>query len=236
MSNITIKKIGILGGAGPSSTARFFNDVIMISQNKYGAEQDTEFPEIILYNMPMHGFNETGFEDSELVKKQLIEGVQKLELWGVDFIVIPCNTIHHFIIEMRDSVKIPIISIIESTTNEIVKTSAKKIGILSSRSTRDLNLYKNAFENEKLETLIANDDEQADLDNIVLKVMSGNQSENEKNIILNINARMTNDGAECIVLGCTEIPMAIKQDDTDIKLHNTIRILAEYAVDEAYKI
>ena len=229
------KVIGILGGAGPSATANFFTDLINIAQNKYGAEQDTDFPKIILYNMPMDGFNETGFSDPDLVKNQLIEGVKKLEKWGANFIVIPCNTVHFYIKEMRDSVSIPIISIIESTIDEIEKTDIKKLGILSSRSTRDLNLYKNIFEGKNFDVLIPNDSEQNNLDDVVLKVMSGNQSDLEKNIINKINSRMTDEGAKCIVLGCTEIPLAINQNDTNIKLLNTIRILAEHTINEAYK-
>ena len=229
------KVIGILGGAGPAATANFFTDLINIAQNKYGAEQDTDFPEVILYNMPMDGFNETGFSNPDLVKNQLIKGVKKLEKWGASFIVLPCNTVHFYIEEMRNSISIPIISIIESTTNEITKTDIKKVGILSSRSTRDLNLYKNIFEDKNIDVLIADDDEQNDLDGVVLKVMSGNQNNSEKDKINKINSRMTDEGAKCIVLGCTEIPMAINQNDTDIKLLNTIRILAEYTVDEAYK-
>ena len=138
-------KIGVLGGAGPGATANFFSDLVSICQDKYEARQDTEFPEIFLYNMPMEGFNETGFADQGLVKNQLINGVQKLENWGADFIVLPCNTVHFFTKEMRDSIKIPLISIIESTVKELKKKNIKTVGILSSHSTRDLELYKKAF-------------------------------------------------------------------------------------------
>ncbi|MFA7191849.1 MAG: amino acid racemase [Candidatus Paceibacterota bacterium] len=229
------KKIGILGGAGPAATANFFNDIVTISQTKYGAEQDTEFPEVILYNMPMEGFNETGFADPESVKGQLISGVQKLESWGADFIALPCNTIHHFTKEMRDSIKIPIISIIESTVDSVKKNEIKSVGILSSRSTRELSLYKNALENEGINVFEADENEQQHLDNIVLKVMSGTQGEKEMKEMNAMVDRMSELGVQGVILGCTELPLAINQSDSGTKLFNTIKILAEYSVDEAYK-
>lgn len=229
-----VKKIGILGGAGPAATADFFNDIVKISQIKYKAEQDTEFPEVILYNMPMEGFNETGFADPELVKKQLILGVQKIESWGADFIVLPCNTVHHFTKEMRESIKIPIVSIVESTVEKIKELGLSKIGILSSRSTKDLALYKNAIENEEFVAFETNEEEQSDLDNVILKVMSGSQGEKEKSDMSKIIKRMNDLGAQCAILGCTELPLAFNQSDTDTKVLNTINILAEKSVDIAY--
>ena len=130
------KIIGILGGAGPLATAKFFSDVISICQTKYKAEQDTDFPIVYLYNMPMDGFDETGFSNPDLVKEQLICGVKKLESWGADFVVLPCNTIHHFVNEMRNEISIPIISIIESTISVVKNSGFNKIGVLSSASTR----------------------------------------------------------------------------------------------------
>lgn len=157
------KIIGILGGAGPLATAKFFSDVIYICQTKYKAEQDTDFPKIYLYNMPMDGFDETGFSDPLLVKKQLIEGVKTLEKWGANFIVLPCNTIHYFIEEMRNSIEIPIISIIESTIKTVEASGFNKIGILSSSSTRILKLYSDPFKNKKFYTYVPNKIEQKKL-------------------------------------------------------------------------
>lgn len=228
------KKIGILGGAGPGATAKFFTDIIEISQHKYKAEQDTDFPIVHLYNMPMDGFNETGFTDIEVVKNQLIEGVKTIEKWGSDFIVLPCNTIHYFINDMRSVVSIPIISIIESAVDEIKKNNFKKVGILSSSSTRDLGLYKNPLEKDGRLVVSVTDGEQKILDDIVLAVMSGTQSVKELSMMQEIINRMKNDGADVVILGCTELPLAISKKDSDIPLINTIAILAEKAVDQSY--
>ncbi|MEI6597728.1 MAG: hypothetical protein WCL22_01665 [bacterium] len=89
-----MKTIGILGGMGPAASANFYQRIVEIAQHDFGAVQDTDFPPMFLYNLPLSGFDETGFVDAEEVKKQLISGVKKLEAIGSDFIVIhaiPCT-------------------------------------------------------------------------------------------------------------------------------------------------
>jgi aspartate racemase len=234
MAKKPTKKIGVLGGAGPAATANFFQDLVSIAQHSHEAVQDTDFAKVYLYNMPMEGFNETGFSDPEEVKNQLISGVKELESWGADFITLPCNTVHFFTKEMREAISIPLISIIESTVEKLKKDNIKKVGILSSRSTRDLALYESAIEDAGIEVETANNDEQDVLDRIVLQVMAGKQAEAEKHSILQIVNRMKNLGVGGVVLGCTELPLAISTTDSDVPLYNTIRILAEDAVRESY--
>ncbi len=229
------KNIGILGGSGAAATANFFSDLVDTAQKKYGAEQDTEFPRVFLYNAPLEGFNETGFEHPELVKKQLVIDVQKIESWGADFIVMPCNTIHYFIIEMRAAIKIPIISIIESTIQEIQKTPYKKIGLLSSTSTRVLKLYENALQEAGFEPILTTESEQKNLDAIILAVMAGKQGDTEVAMMKSAIERMKAEGAEAVILGCTELPLAITQTDTDVPLFNTIHLLVETALESTYK-
>lgn len=229
------KIIGILGGMGPLATANFFADIVSICQSKYGAEQDADYPKIYLYNTGLEGFNETGFENPDLVKEQLISDTKKLESWGADFITIPCNTVHHFIDDMQNNLKIPIISIVDETMKVIQKTNFSKIGVLSSSSSRELGLYENKLIKNNFTFINTTESEQAMLDSVVLAVMSGSQDEKESGIMQNIISRMKNDGAEAVVLGCTELPLAIESKNSTLPLFNTIHILAESAVDNAYR-
>lgn len=225
------KIIGILGGMGPATTVSFFDDIVKISQHKYSAEQDTDFPKIYIYNTALEGFNETGFENMNQVKNQLIDDVRKLESWGAEFIVMPCNTVHHFIDELRESINIPIISIIESTINVVKKMCYKKVGIISSASTRNLGLYEKKLNEENIDCIIVNDDEQKLLDNVILSVMKGKQSDIENKILQKIINRLKDAGADVVILGCTELPLAINESESVLPLLNTIKILAERSVD-----
>lgn len=224
------KTIGILGGMGAAASANFYQEIVKIAQEKYNATEDTDFPPMFIYNLPLSGFGETGFLDEELVKSQLIEGVKKLASIGVDFIVIPCNTVHHFFNEMQQSIKIPIISILEVTAETVQKKSYKKVGILSSRSTKEYQLYENILNQKDVATISTNEDEQKIIDKIIGSVIAGKQNMNDVALLQQIIARFKKEGAQSVILGCTEIPLAISQKDSDIPLLSTISLLAEAAL------
>jgi aspartate racemase len=150
------KTIGVLGGMGAAASADFYQSLVKIAQKKYGAENDDDFPAIWIYNLPITGFDETGFVDEESVKQQLITSVKKLESAGSDFIVIPCNTVHYFYKEMSESIKIPIISILEATALAVKKAGFKKVGLLNSQSTKNYHLYENIFDKYQINSCAAN--------------------------------------------------------------------------------
>ena len=225
------KTIGILGGMGPSASADLYLRIIKYSQQKYNAVQDSEYPPIVIMSLAMSGFDETGIVNEELVKNQLIEGVKKLEGAGADFIIIACNTVHVFYTEMQSAVKIPILNIVEETKKRVLEAGFKKVGLFSSESTNKLGLYQNNFKQSGIDVISANDEQQNLLNNIIENVMGGKQDIKDVEILENISAEYSVHGAEAVVVGCTEIPLAINQSQTDVKLFDTTQIIAESAVD-----
>ena len=107
------KTIGVLGGMGPEASSTLYRKIIKYSQNEYNAIQDCDYPPIIINSLTLFGFDETGITDHELVKSQLIEGVQQLEKAGSDLIIIGCNTVHCYFDDMQNAVNVPIFNIIE---------------------------------------------------------------------------------------------------------------------------
>lgn len=224
------KTIGVLGGMGAAASANFYQEIVKIAQEKYNATEDTDFPPMFIYNLPLSGFGETGFLDEEAVKNQLLEGVKKMEIIGVDFIVIPCNTVHYFFNEMQQSIKIPIISILEVTAEAVQKSLYKKVGILSSRSTKEYKLYENILNQKKVDTISSTEDEQKIVDKVIGSVIAGKQNMNDIALLQQIIFRFKKEGVESVILGCTEIPLAISQKDSDIPLLSTISLLADSAL------
>lgn len=225
------KTIGILGGMGPEASANLYSKMIKYSQNKYGAVQDFDYPPIIIYSLPLIGFDETGIVDKEGVKKQLIEGVKRLESAGCELIIIGCNTVHIFYKEMQSSVKIPILNIIEETKKEVLKFGYKKVGLFASETTTNTNLYQSKFKEEGIEVIQPNKVQQKTLNKVIEHVMGGNQKVDDIIVLKDIARDYLKQGAEAVVMGCTEIPLAINQSHTDIKLFDTIEIIVKSAVD-----
>ena len=229
-TRLAYKNIGILGGMGAAASSDFYQEIVKILQHEYHAEQDTDFPPMFIYNLPLAGFDETGFADENLVKEQLVAGVKKIEAMGSDFIVIPCNTVHHFYETLSKSVGIPILSIIEATVDEALRRNYKKIGLLTSESTRRYGLYESVLKKRGLAFLSVSDEEQSKLNSVVHHAIGGTQGVQEVLELHSIISRLQEEGADTIVLGCTELPLVISQEECPLPLLNSTSILAETAV------
>ncbi len=229
------KTIGILGGMGPEASANLYSKMIKYTQHKYGAVQDSDYPPIIIYSMPLLGFDETGIVDKDAVKRQLIEGVKKLENAGCGLIIIGCNTVHIFFDEMQEAVKIPVLNIVEETKKKVLDFGYKKVGLFASESTSKTKLYQKRFAESGIEVIPPNERQQEVLNKVIEHVMGGNQKTGDIIALKDIARDYIKQGAEAIVMGCTEIPLAINQTYTDIKLFDTIEIIVQSAVDFSLK-
>ncbi len=225
------KTIGILGGMGPEASASLYNKIIEYAQYKYNAVQDFDYPPIIIYSLPLEGFDETGIVDEKMVKKQLIKGVQKLELAGCDIIIIACNTVYVYYDIMQKAVNIPILNIVEKTREKVRKAQYKKVGLLASESTSKLKLYQDNFSKADIEIISAKECQQKDINKVIENVMGGNQGIDDVVTLKGIIRDYLKQGAEAIILGCTEIPLAINQVDTDAELFDATKSIVETSVD-----
>ncbi len=230
---MTFKKIGILGGMGPEASANFYHKIIRYCQQKYQASQDTDFPPMIIYSLPLFGFDESGIVDKELVLQQLFEGIETLEQAECDFMVIPCNTVHYFINELKQKSSIPIISIIEETIKKIKQDNCNTVGLLGSEATLKLQLYQELLNNNNITCISPTTEESNIVTRLILEIMSGKVENKTKKDTVSIIMKMKEQSANAIILGCTELPLAITQKEMNIKLYDTLQILAESAVDYA---
>lgn len=212
-----------------------YTKMIKYTQREYGAEQDTDYPPMFIYSLPLFGFDETGIVDEKRVTGQLIDGVKKLETAGADLIIIACNTVHCFYNEMQSAVDVPIYNIIEETRSWVQQAAHKKVGLFASESTCKLNLYQHSFAESGIDVVAPNREQQKKLNRVIKNVMGGKQGADDRSVLIDIAKEYQSQGAEAVVLGCTEIPLAINQSDTQIKLFDTIEIIIQSAVDYSLK-
>ncbi|MFH1276054.1 MAG: amino acid racemase [Candidatus Woesearchaeota archaeon] len=227
-----MKTIGILGGMGPGATNLFYQKIIHIFQSKHQAFQDTDFPKMIIYSLPLEGFDETGIVDKTLVLKQLFEGVKLLNNASCDFIVIPCNTVHYFINELQNKSKVPIISIVKESCKKLVGDNISNIALFGSDSTVKLSFYQELLNNYNINFVIPSDEGQKATTNLIAEVMGGKINSLEKIQVLNLIEEIKE--IQAVLLACTELPLAIQQSDlskNNIKIYDTLQILAEATVE-----
>ncbi|HLD63578.1 MAG TPA: amino acid racemase [Candidatus Peribacteraceae bacterium] len=225
--------IGVLGGMGHSAAADLFQKMLAYAQTEYRAVQDEEYPPIIIHSLPLAGFDETGVADEEIVRKQLVERVKGLEAAGADLIAIACNTVHIYHAEMQAAVHIPIINMVEVTMHAVQLSALPTIGLFCSETTTKTHLYQKTHKPDGLEIIEPTPEQQAHLNHVIEHVMGGTQNEDDVAVLQKIAAEYQANGAQGVILGCTEIPLAIKPDQLTVPVFDATKILAKVAVDMA---
>lgn len=236
MNNLLVKKktIGILGGMGPAASAHLYQRLIELAQRKYGANQDCTFPAMIMYSLPLTEWNTTGFLNLESVKQQLISGVRKLESAGSDFIILGCNTVHHFFANMQRAVRIPIVNMIEETALRAKYGQYSRVVVLATKSSMELGIYTKSLEKHGISVVDLTQNQQSAVTEVIGHIEAGILSKFDTAVLQRIIADTTRRGAQAIILGCTELPLVIKQENVKIPLLNSTDILADAAIDYSY--
>ncbi len=221
------KIIGVLGGMGPESTAIFYHELIIQCQKQYGAQYDEDYPEMFIYNLPIPDVVK-GLKNPKNTLSMLVKGAKKLESIGVDFLVMPCNTAHYFYDKIKREISIPFLSIIEETAKKVKSIGYKKVGLLATETTIKCKNYDVVF--DKYNIKIAVPLEQNKVTKIILNILAGKKLEEDKNELKQIIEKLKKNGAEAIILGCTDIPILLKREDVDIEVFDTVEVLAESTV------
>jgi aspartate racemase len=226
------KTIGILGGMGPEATAEFYLRIIKLFQKRKGAKFNSDFPEMIIDSIPLPAHNVApSSTDKNEVIELLKQSCQKLEQAGAEFIVIPCNTVHEHIAEMRLSVSVSVESILEATAM-CVKKEGRKPLILGTSTTRHLRLYEKTLQEQGIDSDALKDHEQKVVDEILMRVVSGKGNSKDGQKIKQLIERYKKD-CDAIILGCTEIPLVFNQAHTTLKVFDTLDVLADHAYNKS---
>jgi len=193
---------------GPEATIDLFYKIIKLTP----AEKDQDHLRIIIDNnpkIPDRSAAILGKGKDPLPALQ--ETAKNLEKAGANFIIIPCNTAHYFLPSIQESVKIPVLNMIEETAKETQKrnSSIKKTGLLASIGTYKAEIYNKYFKKYK---------DKEEVMRVIYAVKAGNLSEEVKKSIISIAQKLIDKGAEAIIAGCTEIPLILKEENFSVPL------------------
>lgn len=164
----------------------------------------------------------------EVATNKMIEAATCLEKGGADLIVICTNTMHLMADDIKKACNIPLIHIVDCVVSEIKSQSISRVGLLGTTFTMEQPFYKELLYNHGIEVLIPNEkDRQVVHDVIFSELCRGEITTSSKKEYLNIIDKLVEEGAEGIILGCTEIPLLINQHDTEVPLFDTTKIHAQ---------
>ena len=225
MKNITV---GVLGGLGPMASVYFYEMVV----NMTDANTDQEHVDMIITNRATTP-DRTAFivgSSDEDPSNILIDDAKKLEKYGVDFIVMTCNTAHYFYEKIARSVKLPLVNIVEETIKYAKATNHKKLGILATTGNIKTSLYQNMCKKYDMEYLTLDENRQSQVMEIIYDdIKSGKPADMEKfNSIVNYLKENDCDGG---ILGCTEL--SILKNDNELDGHfyiDSLEVLARETI------
>ena len=218
--------IGILGGMGPLATAELFRRIV----EKTPAKRDQDHPRIIIYNDPKIP-DRTAFilGNGEDPRPALVEGARKLESWGADFIIMPCNTAHFFAETIQKAITIPLVSMIEETARMIRGMSLRKVGLLATDGTIKGLVYHRALLKYGVQIAVPS---KADQEKVMRAIYAGVKAGNielGRKLLLEVTKKLEK-RSDGIIAGCTEVSVALSSDDLSVPLIDPMDVIAEKAV------
>ncbi|WP_343256656.1 aspartate/glutamate racemase family protein [Selenomonas noxia] len=223
-----MKTIGLIGSMSWESTVTYYQVINETIKKQLGGLHSAK---CILYSVDfdeIEKYQASGEWDKSA--DILSEAAQALERAGADYIVICTNTMHKVAPEIGRRIHIPILHIADMTAAELQKQGIKKVGLLGTKYTMRQDFYKNILIEQGIEVVIPNDADVDVVNRIIYdELCLGKISEQSKDIYLDIIMKLAQDGAQGIILGCTEIGLLVRQSDTDIPLFDTTLIHAEQA-------
>ncbi|RLD80829.1 MAG: aspartate racemase [Bacteroidetes bacterium] len=227
-----MKTIGLLGGMTWHSTLEYYRLFNEFTNKKLGGEYAAK---VLIYSFNFRDLRSWQLENTELLTEQLALQAKKLETAGADIILIGANTMHEYYQKVQNALSIPVLHIGDAVGMAIKQYKLKKIALLGTKYTMQGDFYKNKLAEYDIETIIPSNEEQKITNDIIYnELVKGQIVEDSKQAYLKIINRMkkTHD-IEGVILGCTEIPLLIKPEDTVLKTFNTTEIHALSAVNFA---
>ena len=229
-----MKKIGLIGGITPESTVLYYQILNRLNANQLGK---THSAELIINSFDFGQISQLVEKGRwDLLNKKMAEAGTNLENAGASCILICANTMHLCIDAVRKVVRIPVIHIADSTAKEIQKKGIQKVALLGTKYTMEKDFFRDILNKHEIETIIPDVEERDEIHRIIYdELAQGEFKKSSKETYLKIIDSLILKGAKGIILGCTEIPLLINQNDVSLPIFDTTKIHAAAGFEFATK-
>ena len=227
-----MKTIGLLGGMSWESTIPYYRIINEEVKNRLGGLHSAK---IILYSVEFAEIEKCqssgNWDESGEILGQAAKGI---EAAGADFILICTNTMHKVAAQISSKIQIPLIHIADATADELEKSHIRRVGLLGTKYTMTQDFYKKRLTDRGMEVLIPDDAAVEVINSIIFdELCVGEIREASRRNFQDAVKRLAEQGAEGVILGCTEIGLLLRQSDVSIPVFDTTVIHAKRAVEIA---
>ena len=221
------KTVGILGGMGPMATCDLMKKVIEFTD----ASCDQEHIHILVDN-------NTNIPDRTAAivgngadpRPEMIKSAKRLESIGADVIIVPCNTAHFFLDDVASNVNVPFLNMPRETAKTLKEMGIKKVALLATDGTIKSGLYEKELKKEGIETICPDTDQQKLIMSLIYDYVKAGKEYPHPEKLIKLVEDLKSSGAEGVILGCTELPIAFEKIDLPIVAVSPTDILAKAAV------
>lgn len=227
-----MNKVGVIGGMGPMATAKFME--LVINNTKADNDQDNVDMLICQYSSTPDRTSYILDNSKEDPAPTMIRAAKLLERENCSFLVMPCNTATYFYDKIAESINIPLINIVEETVKCCISKGAKKIGLMATDGTIKSRVYEEYIPSN-IDLFVPDEDVQKRIMGIIYDEVKQNMIPNKDNF-LDVLSYFKNNDCDCIVMGCTELSVALEQlDIEDEKIVDSLTVLAKLTITKAGK-
>jgi len=220
------KRIGVLGGISHESTAKYYS---LIHEKYYARRGDYHYPEVVMYSLDFQRFTDHENTDMDAYMGYIMQGVGGLEAAGAEFILMAANSPHAVYDQVSRRAQVPVLSIAEATLKKASSLGLRRLLLLGIKFTMQSTFYQDAGRRHGIHVMTPTEQEQNEVDRIVFKeLVVGVHRDETRRRLLEIMEAYPVDG---VILGCTELPLLLRQSDSRLPLLDTLDIHVEAALD-----
>jgi len=228
-----MKTIGLLGGMSWQSTVNYYR---FINQGVHKALGGSHSAQIAMISVDFDSIVEVQQAgDWQEAGRLLAEAAKRIQTAGADFLLICANTMHKVLPQIEAAIDIPVIHIADAAAEVLLRNGVKTAGLLGTAYTMEQDFYKARLkETHGIDVLIPNAEDRKTIHDVIYDELdAGILNPASKAKYLEIIGKLASDGADAVILGCTEIGILVNQDDTDVMLLDTTAVHAQKAVELA---
>ncbi|ENQ8702002.1 aspartate/glutamate racemase family protein [Vibrio harveyi] len=228
-----MKTIGLIGGMSWESTANYYQIINREVKARLGGLHSGK---VCLYSVDFAEIetlqHQGRWDDTAII---LAQAAKSVEAGGADFILICTNTMHKVADQIQQAVNVPLVHIADATAEQLVVDGIKKVGLLGTRFTMEQGFYKQRLIDQfGVDVVVPSSDDQTIVHDVIYnELCKGEVRDDSRQHYLTIIEKLVEQGAEAVILGCTEIAMLVESQHTDVKLYDTTEIHAKAAVEKA---
>jgi len=224
------KVLGVLGGMGPEASAYFYMLITKLTK----AKKDQDHISMVIYSEPTIPDRTKAFlGQGPSPLPAMIEAIKLLEKSGANLIAIPCNSAHYWINELKKNTSAQIINMIEEFAKDLARLNYKKVGLLATTTTVQSKLYEKYLRLYNIEIILPRNQEEIMQ---AIYYVKANKIKKARKIFIKACKELEGKGAQAIIAGCTEVPLALKSRDLHVPLLDPMVSLAKKCIIEMKSI